>query len=100
MSIHLICYHITFPAVFLPFFSQNNAVFRRLPPCPSPAKKASPVGLVIFVTGIDSLFRLWQNNGSHQCLHWRQQHPTGVLLCYGFDPSVTGTKKSQPCWGW
>jgi hypothetical protein len=43
MSIHLICYHITFLAVFLPFFSQNNAVFRRLPPCPSPEKKASPV---------------------------------------------------------
>ena len=31
------------------------------------------------------IFAGGENKGIHQCLHWWKQHPTGVLLCYGFE---------------
>ena len=41
---------------------------------------------------------LWEtskNHCSHQCLHWWQQHPTGVLHINGFDPEPMQKNKSH-----
>ena len=39
--------------------------------------------------GFDCVFAKGENKGSDQCLHWSQQHPTGVLHCYGFESVCT-----------
>jgi hypothetical protein len=44
-------------------------------------------------TGLDLHFcPVGKKYGSHQCLHWRQELPTGQFHCYGFESRV-GTKQ-------
>ena len=47
------------------------------------------------------IFASGEDNGSHQCLHWWQQHATGMLLCDRFESyveNVATKEKSHPVW--